>query len=140
MILYVGSLVYLTPPLGSLFLSLVQTNLGHRLCMALTNLIQLLSVLVVFVFPVTVNSLYICSMLMGLATGFATGTCISYSGEVCEPKLRSSLTSALNVFYFGGYFAVTLLYAITKQWKKTLLITAIVPLVNFVALSFVSNS
>ncbi|VVC39589.1 Sugar transporter, conserved site,Major facilitator superfamily domain,Major facilitator, sugar [Cinara cedri] len=137
---WIGSLVYLTPPLGSLFLSLVQSNMGHRVCMALTNLIQFMSVVVVVMFPVTVNALYVCSMLMGLSTGFATGLCISYSGEVCDPKVRSSLTSALNVFYFGGYFFITTLYAITTQWKKTLLITVAVPLINFVALSLTPDS
>lgn len=134
-----GSLVYITPPLGSLFLSLVQTWLGHRMCMALTNIVQLSPALIVMVLPITVNMLYACSMLMGLSTGLATGLCISYSGEVCEPKLRGSLTSALNVFYFGGYFLVTTLYAITKNWKKTLLYAVSVPMLNFLALIMVSD-
>ncbi|XP_015365255.1 PREDICTED: facilitated trehalose transporter Tret1-2 homolog [Diuraphis noxia] len=134
------SLVYLSPPIGSLFLSLVQARLGHRVCMALTNLIQLSSVLVVVLFPITVRTLYACSMLMGLSTGFATGLSISYSGEVCEPKLRGSLTSALNVFYFVGFFFVSTTYAITKNWRQSLIITVAVPLANMIALSLTPDS
>uniref|UniRef100_A0A2H8TSE1 Facilitated trehalose transporter Tret1 n=1 Tax=Melanaphis sacchari TaxID=742174 RepID=A0A2H8TSE1_9HEMI len=137
---WIGSLVYLSPPFGSLFLSLVQTRLGHRICMALTNLIQLSSVLVVILFPITVSSLYACSILMGLSTGFATGLSISYSGEVCEPKLRGSLTSALNVFYFVGFFFVSTTYAITESWKRTLIITIIVPLANMLTLLMTPDS
>jgi len=132
--------VYLSPPMGSLFLSLVQSRLGHRLCMVLTNLIQFSAVLVVVLFPLSVSTLYACSVLMGLSTGFATGLSISYSGEVCEPKLRGSLTSALNVFYFGGFFFVTTVYAITGSWKTSLLVTIIVPIVNVVAVLVVSIS
>lgn len=131
--------MYLSPPVGSLFLWLVQARLGHRLCMALTNVIQLSSALVVVLFPLSVTTLYACSALMGLSTGFATGLCISYSGEVCEPKLRGSLTSALNVFYFAGYFFVTTVYAITGSWKTSLLISVFVPVVNVVTLSLVSH-
>lgn len=132
--------MYLSPPMGSLFLSLVQSRLGHRLCMVLTNLIQFSAVLVVVLFPLSVSTLYACSVLMGLSTGFATGLSISYSGEVCEPKLRGSLTSALNVFYFGGFFFVTTVYAITGSWKTSLLVTIIVPIVNVVAVLVVSIS
>lgn len=130
--------MYLSPPAGSLFLSLVQVRLGHRLCMVFTNLVQFSAVFVVVLFPINVNTLYTCSMLMGLATGCATGLSISYSGEVCEPKLRGALTSALNVFYFGGYFFVTTAYAVTNSWKLTLTITIIVPILNVVALLLVS--
>lgn len=137
---WIGSLVYLSPPIGSLFLSLVQVRLGHRACMALTNLIQLSAVLVVVLFPITVSTLYACSMLMGLSTGFATGLSISYSGEVCEPKLRGSLTSALNVFYFVGFFFVSTTYAITKSWRQSLIITVAVPLANMVTLSLTPDS
>lgn len=132
--------MYLSPPIGSLFLSLVQVRLGHRACMAFTNLIQLSAVLVVVLFPITVSTLYACSVLMGLSTGFATGLSISYSGEVCEPKLRGSLTSALNVFYFVGFFFVSTTYAITNSWKQSLIITVAVPLANMVTLSLVSCS
>jgi MFS family permease len=131
--------VYLSPPLGSLFLSLVLARLGHRVCMALTNVVQFSSVLIVVLFPVSVNTLYMCSFLMGLSTGCATGLCISYSGEVCEPKLRGSLTSALNVFYFAGTFFVSTAYAITDSWKKSLICSIVFPLINVVALSLVST-
>lgn len=130
--------MYLSPPAGSLFLSLFQARLGHRLCMVFTNLVQFSAVFVVLLFPIKVVTLYACSVLMGLATGCATGLSISYSGEVCEPKLRGALTSALNVFYFGGYFFVTTAYAITNSWRLTLIITIVVPMLNVVALSLVS--
>lgn len=132
--------MYLSPPLGSLVLTLVQGRLGHRVCMALTDLVQFLSVFIVVLFPITVGSLYLCSILMGLSTGLATGLCISYSGEVCEPKLRGALTSALNVFYFAGYFFVTTAYAITDSWKMTMLITVAAPIFNLLAVFAVSNS
>lgn len=130
----------MSPPLGSLILSLVQAQLGHRVCMTLTNIVQCLSVLIVMLFPVSVNLLYVCSMLMGLSTGLATGLCISYSGEVCEPKLRGVLTSVLNVFYFVGYFFVTTAYAITDSWKMTMIITTCMPILNTVVVLLVSSA
>lgn len=133
-----GSLIYLSPPIGNLLLSLYQARMGHRACILLTNLIQLSSVSIVF-FPITVTNLCACSILMGLSTGFACGLSVSYSGEVCEPKLRGTLTSVMNVFYFGGYFFASTAYAITNDWKMSLLITVIIPLANIVTLLPVST-
>ncbi|XP_050432006.1 facilitated trehalose transporter Tret1-like [Adelges cooleyi] len=136
---WIASLVYLSPPLGSLFLSVFQNFLGHRICMFITCLIQVSSVSVVFLSH-DVQAIYWCTILMGLSTGFATNLNGSYSGEVCEPRLRGMLTSLLNVFFFSGYLFVSVVYAITLNWRFSLLITVAIPLMNLVVLIFTVDS
>lgn len=133
-----GSLLYLCTPLGSFLSSLLLSRFGHKKCLIVTNVPCLIS-LIMLGYAENVFTLYVCSILMGLSIGFTTGPCFSYTGEICEPKLRGTLCSAINVFYYAGSLVFTVIYGITKQWRLTLLISAIFPILNIFILLMVTT-
>lgn len=131
-----GSLLYLCTPFGCVLSSLVLNRLGHKNCMIITNIPHLLSQ-IMFYFAEDVMTLYAGSIMMGLSVGFSGGPFSAYVGEVCEPKLRGALMSATNVFYYGGFLLYTTVYAITKQWRLTVLINMLVPIITIFILFMV---
>ncbi|XP_025416373.1 facilitated trehalose transporter Tret1-like [Sipha flava] len=128
-----GSLLFLFTPVGSLLSSLTLDRFGHNKCMIITNIPYIVSQ-IMFFFAENVDTLYMCSILMGLSIGYAGGPCSAYIGEVCEPKLRGALMSVTNVFYFVGSLVFTLIYAVTLDWRLTVLLSMIIPIVNIVIL------
>lgn len=130
---WIGSLIYLFPPVGSVVVSFVQDRFGHRACMMVSNVSHLLSVAMLLLSEGPAG-LYASSALMGFNVGFVTSFSLSYCGEVCEPKLRGTLTAVLNLFYFAGYLCITMLYAVTADWRISVLYTATLSLVNAVLL------
>lgn len=126
---WIGSLVYLLSPVGSVIASFLQDRYGHRVCMMVANVTHLLSVAMLMLSDGPAW-LYASSALMGFNAGFVTSFSLSYCGEVCEPKLRGTLTAVLNLFYFAGYLCVTMLYAVTADWRLSVLFTAILSIVN----------
>ncbi|XP_050441690.1 facilitated trehalose transporter Tret1-like [Adelges cooleyi] len=136
---WLGSLLYLSTPLGSMMSSVTLTRLGHKKCMILTN-IPFIIALLMFYYSKNIETLYACSVLMGLSMGYAGGPCTAYITEVCEPKLRGALTSVQNVFfYFGSLFPSTL-YAYTKDWRLTMIITSIIPIITIAILLMTPDS
>jgi MFS family permease len=125
-------------PVGSLLSSLTLDRFGHNKCMIITNIPYIVSQ-IMFFFAENVDTLYMCSILMGLSIGYAGGPCSAYIGEVCEPKLRGALMSVTNVFYFVGSLVFTLIYAVTLDWRLTVLLSMIIPIVNIVILLVVSG-
>ncbi|XP_025416354.1 facilitated trehalose transporter Tret1-like [Sipha flava] len=134
-----GSLMYLCTPLGSFVSSLVLTRLGHKNCMIITNIPYTMAFAMMY-YAENVATMYASSILMGLSIGFSGGPFSAYIGEVCEPKLRGALMSATNVFYFGGSFMVTGVYAITRQWRLTLLINMAIPVITVIILILCPDS
>ncbi|XP_060837389.1 facilitated trehalose transporter Tret1-like isoform X2 [Rhopalosiphum padi] len=134
-----GSLLYLCTPLGSIISSLVLNRLGHKNCMIITNIPFLVSQ-IMFFYAENVETMYACSIIMGLGVGFSGGPFSAYIGEVCEPKLRGALMSATNVFFFGGSLLFTTIYAITRQWRLTVLANMAIPIITIVILCMSPDS
>lgn len=97
--------------------------------MVITNVPYIVAQLM-FLFAEDVKTLYASSILMGISVGYSGGPCSAYVGEVCEPKLRGTLMSATNLFYYAGSMLFTSLYAVTMEWRLTVLISMSVPVVN----------
>ncbi|XP_050429976.1 facilitated trehalose transporter Tret1-like [Adelges cooleyi] len=134
-----GSLLYLCTPLGSLVSSILLRRIGHKRCLILSNVPYLASIVLLY-HANDIETLYLCSVITGLTMGFVGGPSSSYLSEVCEPKLRGALTSATNVFYFAGVLMVTVIYAMTLQWRYTVLVTTIVPVLNIIVLLVTPDS
>lgn len=128
--------MFLFTPMGSILSSVTLGKLGHKKCMLLTNVPYIVSQIMLF-YARNVQTLYMSSILMGVSIGYAGGPCSAYIGEVCEPKLRGTLMSAANVFYYVGSFMFTLIYAITEDWRMTVLISTAIPIINIVILFMV---
>lgn len=126
-----ASLIYLFTPLGNVLSSLMLDRLGHKKCMILTNVPCIMAQVMLY-FADNVGTLYGCSVLMALSLGFSNAPSLAYAGEVCEPKLRGALTSALNVFYCAGMIILTTVYSVNKQWRLAVLITTVFPVVTIV--------
>ncbi|XP_003242627.1 facilitated trehalose transporter Tret1 isoform X6 [Acyrthosiphon pisum] len=134
-----GSLLFLFTPLGSALSSLTLDHFGHKTCMIITNVPFIVSQ-IMFFYANSVGTLYACSMLMGISVGYSGGPSSAYIGEVCEPKLRGALMSATNVFYFVGSLLFTLIYAITLEWRLTVLIAMSIPIVTIAILFMTPQS
>lgn len=132
----IGSLLFLFTPVGSVLSTITLGRLGHNKCMIITNIPYIVSQ-IMFFYASNVKTLYVCSILMGLSVGYSGGPCSSYIGEVCEPKLRGTLMSATNVFYYVGSFIFSLIFAITEEWRLTVLISMSIPIINIVILFMV---
>ncbi|KAE9527591.1 hypothetical protein AGLY_012871 [Aphis glycines] len=128
-----ASLLYLFTPLGNVLSSLLLDRLGHKKCMILTNIPCLVAHIMLY-FAENIDILYASSILMALGMGFSNAPSLAYAGEVCEPKLRGALTSALNIFYYGGSITLTTLYSYNMQWRLTVLITTVFPILTIVIL------
>lgn len=130
--------MYLSTPLGSVLSSMLLNRIGHKKCMILTNVPYMVSQ-IMFFYAERVQTMYACSILMGLSVGFSGGPLTSYVGEVSEPKLRGTLMAATNVLYFAGFLILTITYAITKQWRLTVLIGIAIPIINMIILILVTE-
>lgn len=130
--------MYLCTPLGCVLSSLVLNRLGHKNCMIITNIPYLISQIMLF-YAENIQTLYACSVMMGLSVGFSGGPFSAYIGEVCEPKLRGALMSVTNVFYFGGSLLFSSIYAINRQWRLTVLINMSIPIITIVILFMVTT-
>ncbi|XP_050054280.1 proton myo-inositol cotransporter-like isoform X1 [Aphis gossypii] len=128
-----ASLLYLFTPLGNLLSTLLLDRLGHKKCMILTNIPCLVAHIMLY-FAENIDILYASSILMALGMGFSNAPSLAYAGEVCEPKLRGALTSALNIFYYGGSITLTTLYSYNMQWRLTVLITTVFPILTIIIL------
>jgi len=124
-----ASLLYLFTPVGNMFSLLLLDRFGHKKCMILSNIPSIIGQIILY-FAENVEVLYASSILMALTLGFSNAPCLAYAGEVCEPKLRGALTSALNVFYYGGSIILTVVYSITMQWRFTVLLTTAFPILT----------
>lgn len=137
-LIHLGSLLFLFTLLGSLVSSLVLKRLGHKICMIITNVPFLMSMIMLF-YAENVHTLYISSILMGLSVGFSGGPFTSYLGEICEPKLRGAMMAATNVFFFSGYLMFTVVSILTDDWRRTVLITTAIPVLTVVVLIVVTK-
>ncbi|XP_022182945.1 facilitated trehalose transporter Tret1-like [Myzus persicae] len=128
-----GSLSHLFTPLGTVFSSLLLDRLGHKKCMILTNIPCLVAQIILY-FAKNVEMLYASSTLMALSIGFLNAPSLGYTGEVCEPKLRGTLTSSMNIFYYMGTIILTMMNSITKQWRLTMIVSTVFPIFTIIIL------
>ncbi|CAI6369511.1 unnamed protein product [Macrosiphum euphorbiae] len=128
-----GSLQYLFTPLGNVFSLLLLDRIGHKKCMILTNIPCLVAQIILY-YAKNIEMLYASSSLMALSIGFLNAPSLGYTGEVCEPKLRGTLTSSMNVFYYVGTIILTMMYSITKQWRLTVIVAMVFPILTIIIL------
>lgn len=106
--------------------SLLLDRIGHKRCLLLAN-VPCLAVQVSLYLAGDVATLYACSAVVGVAIGFTNGPCLAYAGDVCEPKLRGSLISAINVSTYAGSAALSAVYGLDAHWRRAVLTTAVLP-------------
>jgi len=128
-----ASLLYLFTPVGNILSLFLLNRFGHKKCMILTNIPSIIAQIMLY-FAENVEMLYASSILMALTLGFSNAPSLAYAGEVCEPKLRGALTSALNIFYYAGSIILIVVYSITMQWRLTMLLTTVFPILTIAIL------
>ena len=81
---------------------------------------------------------YIVAAVMGITIGFLDAPVVAYIGEVTEPRLRGILISLcgvlLNIGILFEYFIGAIL-----SWRTMSLISALGPILIFIAVSQVSS-
>lgn len=123
--------------MGSALSSVTLNRFGHKNCMIASNVPYLVSQ-IMFLYAKNITFMYAGSIMMGLSIGFSGGPFSAYVGEVCEPKLRGALSSATNVFFFAGSLLFSTIYAVTRQWRLTILINLAIPIVTILILLWVN--
>lgn len=100
--------------------------LGIRMSMFLMNLIWILGWYILSVSSdfITCLSGFI---IVGFASGFNNNLAIDYLIEMPEPKLRGAVTVFSTVCSFIGVFLGHLLFAVNEDWRLTMQLCAIGP-------------
>lgn len=136
--LLLGSIVYIAQPLGSVSSGFLQEIFGRRRCMMAVNIPQVIG-WAILCFSQKVEQLYIGAVIMGLSVGFMEAPAMSYLGEVCEPRLRGTLSSFSETFLLVGilfeFFIGAVLY-----WRYACAASALIPVGAFILIYIVSTS
>ncbi|GLH13593.1 Facilitated trehalose transporter Tret1 [Gryllus bimaculatus] len=126
---WLGSLVYLCQPLGSVVSGVVTEPLGRRRAMMFVNAPPLLGWLLLR-FARSVPALFAANAVLGLSIGFMEAPVLCYVGEISEPRVRSLLTASTGVMAQAGYLLVYLLGA-TLPWRTAATVCATIPVISF---------
>lgn len=101
--------------------------------MILSNIPCLIAQIILY-FAKNVEMLYASSSLMALSIGFQKAPVLGYTGEVCEPKLRGILVSSMTICYYMGTIILTMMNSITKQWRLTVILATVFPILTIIKL------
>ncbi|KAI5736140.1 hypothetical protein M8J76_000388 [Diaphorina citri] len=135
---WVGSILYLFHPVGALISGYLLDILGRKKVMILVCIPFFLGWVSLY-YAESVSMIIVGTIAMGLGIGFCQGPIISYLGEVCEPRIRGSLTLISGVAGNKGVLVIYLINAFV-DWKTTVWISAIIPVIAMVMLFFLPES
>ncbi|XP_014259831.1 facilitated trehalose transporter Tret1-like [Cimex lectularius] len=133
-----GSVVYIAQPLGSLTSGFIQDHLGRKRCMMAVTIPQFIGWIILY-FAQSIEQLFTAAVIMGLSVGFMEAPAMSYLGEVCEPRLRGTLSSFSEVFLLLGILFKFFIGAMLT-WRNSCAVALTVPVLAFILLSIVPES
>ncbi|KAI5724892.1 hypothetical protein M8J77_008456 [Diaphorina citri] len=135
---WLGSILYLFHPLGAIISGYVVEVVGRKKVMMIVCVPFFLGWVLLYNAN-SVRMIMISTMTMGVGMGFCEGPIMSYLGEVCEPRIRGSLTLLTGVSGSLGLLAIFFLNALT-DWRTTTLLSATIPGLALVMLLFLPES
>uniref|UniRef100_A0A0A9WSX5 Facilitated trehalose transporter Tret1 n=4 Tax=Lygus hesperus TaxID=30085 RepID=A0A0A9WSX5_LYGHE len=133
-----GSIIYACQPTGSVLSGLVLESLGRKYAMMAVNVPHILGWFLLYSAGSHL-ALYMAAMIMGLGVGFMEAPIITYIGEICEPRLRGTLTSYSNLFVNFGMTSVFVLGTLV-DWRHAALICMMLPVLTILALTQVPET
>ena len=124
--------------LGSFFGGYESELLGRRSCLMIQNALVFFSVTLMSFSPTFVY-LMIGRSVHGYSFGALTGAIPVYITEICQSKVRGKVGGAPGSMFLLTSVCVFILGA-ALPWRWLLLTCAVVPLMNFIALLFASET
>ncbi|CAH0392321.1 unnamed protein product [Bemisia tabaci] len=122
---WLGSILFLCQPIGSVGSGFFCERFGRRGSMALIN-IPLALGWILLSYASSVTGLFVAALTMGLSIGFCEAPIVAYVGEICEPHIRGSLLSimitAVSFGYLSSYFLGSIMH-----WRAYALVNVVYP-------------
>ncbi|RZF41696.1 hypothetical protein LSTR_LSTR011631 [Laodelphax striatellus] len=135
---WLGSLIFLTQPLGSCVSGFLQDRLGRKKCMMGATIPQIIGWIILY-YSTSVAQLYIASILMGVGIGFIEAPVLSYIGEVTEPRMRGPM-SVLGGSFCGIGILIECFFGAIADWRNVCAMSASFPVMALIALCFIPES
>lgn len=130
-----GSLAFMSQPVGSIASGFLQEAFGSKRCMLVVNIPQLIGWIILY-FATNKYFLYFAAVILGISIGCMEAPVLSYVGEITQPSLRGVLSSLSETFVFIGALVECIIGALT-DWRSTCGISAIFPVTAFMLISMV---
>ncbi|XP_014243234.1 facilitated trehalose transporter Tret1-like [Cimex lectularius] len=133
-----GSVIYICQPIGSVLSGSVLDYLGRKYSLMAVNVPHLVGWLLYYTAKSKLQ-MFLTAIIMGLGVGFMEAPIITYVGEICEPKLRGTLTAYASLF---ATFGITLMYGLgtVVDWRTAALIATGLPIFTILALTQVPET
>lgn len=135
---WLGSILFLFHPVGAVISGYFLEIFGRKKLMIIVC-IPFFGGWVLLYYSNTVRMILLGTTIMGIGLGFCEAPIISYLGEVCEPRIRGSLTLLTGASGNMGVLLIFFINAIT-DWRNTCLISAVIPILAMVMLAFLPES
>ncbi|XP_026678272.1 facilitated trehalose transporter Tret1-like [Diaphorina citri] len=135
---WVGSILYLFHPVGAVISGYLMDLIGRKKVMIIVCIPFFVGWLMLY-YAESVFLIMVGTILMGIGIGFCQGPIISYLGEVCEPRIRGSLTLISGVAGNKGILVIYFVNAFA-DWRTTCLISSIFPVLAIIMLVFLPES
>lgn len=128
----------LIQPVGCVVACFLQHYIGRKSGMLLMNVPELIAWAIMYA-ATSVEALYLAATVMGISAGFMEAPGLAYIGEISEPRIRGVLTSFANINVSLGMLVQYLMGSIF-DWRTTVAISAVFPLVGIVLIACVSRT
>uniref|UniRef100_A0A146LVQ5 Facilitated trehalose transporter Tret1 n=3 Tax=Lygus hesperus TaxID=30085 RepID=A0A146LVQ5_LYGHE len=135
---WIASLVFVWQPVGSMT-TVALSKFGRKTAMIYLQIPLLLGWILPY-FATTVWELYLAASIMGLGVGFVQAPIATYIGEVTQPQYRGALASVAYFMFTLGQAVIFGIDVITGDWRKSAIISSIIPVLTAVHLFFIPES
>lgn len=135
---WLGSILYLFHPFGALISGYVLEKVGRKKLMILVCLPFIAGWIIIY-FAYSVSMIILGTISMGIGVGCCEAPILSYIGEISEPRMRGSLSLFAGAACNFGVMIIFLIHALT-DWRSTVLICAIFPVVTMGMIAFIPES
>ncbi|XP_031639043.1 facilitated trehalose transporter Tret1-like isoform X1 [Contarinia nasturtii] len=135
---WMGSIGYVTEPIGSILSALFTDVLGRKTSMMIVNIPIVIGWFMMYNAS-SVSDIFVANSLLGLGAGLMESPVILYVAEVCEPKFRGIMIAYTHVGWTLGMLFVSVLNTL-MPWRMVALICMTLPILTAIALLFVPET
>nr|XP_018906325.1 PREDICTED: facilitated trehalose transporter Tret1-like [Bemisia tabaci]XP_018906326.1 PREDICTED: facilitated trehalose transporter Tret1-like [Bemisia tabaci]XP_018906327.1 PREDICTED: facilitated trehalose transporter Tret1-like [Bemisia tabaci] len=135
---WLGSILFLCQPVGSIVSGFLCERFGRRGSMALINIPFIVGWILLH-YAASVTGLFAAALAMGMGIGFCEAPIAAYLGEIGEPHLRGSLLSIMISATSFGYLSTYFLGSI-MPWRTFALVNLIYPVTTMILFTQIPES
>jgi Arabinose efflux permease len=135
---WLGSILFLFHPVGAVISGYLVDLIGRKVVLIIVCVPYFVG-WILLSYAQSVGTIMVGSMALSIGLGFCEGPMYSYLGEVCEPRIRGSLTLLTAVSGNMGLLITFFLNALVP-WRTTTLLSSIIPLLAAVMLFLLPES